>query len=115
MSPTHSDDVAAILGHSGGPDDRLLYSQRQELAALQAEHDDLWKRHARQLDRESEWIKENEALRARVAEAERLLSLVQNGACEAAHHPQEDRHRIGEPCPVDARIRAWLHPSAGGG
>lgn len=41
-----------------------------EITSLGAAHTDLWKRHSRQLERESEWIKENDALRARVAELE---------------------------------------------
>ena len=34
-----------------------------------------------------------------------VLSCVCEESCDALHHAKRDRHNIGEPCPVYARIR----------
>jgi hypothetical protein len=36
-------------------------------------------------------------------QASKALRLVSGHVCEAAHHTKNDRHQIGEPCPVEAR------------
>jgi hypothetical protein len=36
-------------------------------------------------------------------QASKALRLVSGHVCEAAHHAKNDRHQIGEPCPVESR------------
>lgn len=58
---------------------------------------------------------EIERLRARLAEAERLLRFcVENTECGELHHDPHEYHKFGEACPVMNRLNAFLadQPSA---
>lgn len=56
-------------------------------------------------ERVARLVAENEALK----QARRLLAEVQNGlTCESVHHVKADQHEFDEPCPVLARIDAFL-------
>lgn len=56
---------------------------------------------------------ERDELRKRVAELESKTATgcadESRGMCEFLHHDKRDFHRLGDPCPAEARMRAYLH------
>lgn len=79
-----------------------LFAARAKAAAQKDAHDTVLA-HANEVERENARLR-NEVVRLRAvaAEAVRFIS------CEAVSHRKSEQHKLGEPCPVIARLTAAL-------